>query len=501
MMSPLENNYKSECALFQFLGSPKSETNIAIPSQEKVYAQTYNNITDILFDKSDTNHGFDLPPKPKMSPYKEWLHRFSIKLSKTPLLIYSNNKFYCFNGIYHEPYCTYTFDGIIASLLLDEGISPTSSDIDFIVNNLKYIVPSKSYIGPVNHPEFFLYTNGMVNVHTEQLQPITPYYFATGAINANFSPPLLNCHPVFDRFLNRITGRDNILILRIWEFLAYVISPEYRLRIIFCLIGVGGAGKSVLLKIIQALLTPSLVTNMSMANLATKGFSESELENKRVCIASDEGNFNFNTQSAARLKRISGGGETITSDVKMKAQTTFMVTAKLLVASNYPIHRSAAAIDPYLKSRMKIIPFVHSIPPEEQDPELFNKILNELDAIATTAFYVYKQLMQNNFLFSGDDAYYEHLADVATASTSCETIKFFSDTFCDFDGVSFTSTEALFTSYNAAFPNVPFKDSSAFSRAFLEENYGKIEPKRKHTSNSNLRGFCGVALKGASICI
>lgn len=251
-----------------------------------------------------------------------------------------------------------------------------------------------------------------------------------------------------------------------------------------------------LLKVIQELLTPSLVTNMSMANLANRGFAESELENKRVCIASDEGKFNFNEESAAKLKRISGGGETITADVKMKSQTTFVATAKLLVASNYPIHRSASAVDPYLRNRMMIIPFTRTIPIEEQDPNLIEKILNERDAIATEAFYVYRQLMQKNFLFAGNEGYYESLANPATASTSYETVKIFSDMFCDFDSKSFTSTEELFEAYNMAFSTVQFKDSTASSRAFLAANYSRVEPKRKHTSQSNLRGFLGVTLKG-----
>lgn len=246
------------------------------------------------------------------------------------------------------------------------------------------------------------------------------------------------------------------------------------------------------------MLTPSLVSDMSIANLTSGRFAVSELENKRVCIASDEGNFNFNEQSAALLKRLSDGGETITADVKQKQQTTFLATAKLLIASNYPIHRSAAAIDPYLRSRMMIIPFIHTVPPEKQDPFLFDKILTERDAIVTRAFFVYLDLKRKNFKFAGEETYCEHLANIATSTTSYETIKIFSDNFCIFDETYFITTEELFAAYTAAFPNVLFKSTSAFSRAFLEANYGKIEPKRKHTSDSNFRGFSGVTLRGGN---
>lgn len=488
--------YESECNLFRFLGSEKKNNNVAISSSEKTYTQSYNNISVMLFGEQNIDTAPDLPTGLEKNFRKQWLYDFSKKLSQKPLLIYSNNKFYCYNGNYHEPYNVYTFHGIISKLLLDKGVYPMAEDVKFVADNLKAVVPSNPYTAHANHPDYFLYFNGLVNVHTGQLQSINPDYFATGAIAANFIPQLSDRHPIFDEFLHTITGGDVILVQRIWEVMAYAISPEYRLRVIFCLIGVGRAGKSVLLKVIQELLTPSLVTNMSMANLANRGFAESELENKRVCIASDEGKFNFNEESAAKLKRISGGGETITADVKMKAQSTFIATAKLLIASNYPIHRSASAIDPYLRKRMMIIPFKHTIPIEKQDPNLFGKILSERDAIATKAFYVYRQLMQKNFLFSGDESYYESIANAATASTPCETIRIFSDMFCNFDGISFTSTEKLFEAYNIAFPTVPFKDSAAFSRAFFDANHGRVNPQRKHTSNSNHRGFLGITLKG-----
>lgn len=372
-------------------------------------------------------------------------------------------------------------------------------DVAFIDSNLRAVIPAKAQYVQANLPDYFLYKNCLVNVETEKTFSLTPNYFATGAINANFNPNLVNNHPIFDSFLNQITGGDAILTQRIWEILAYTISPEYRLRIIFCFIGVGGAGKSVFLKLIEHLLTPSLVTNMSIANLATREFAESELENKRVCIASDEGKFNFNDESAAKLKRISGGGETITADVKMKSQTTFTVMSKLLIASNYPIHRSASSVDSYLRNRMMIIPFVNSIPQNEQDPYILDKILTERDAIVTHAFYIYKSLMAKKFVFSGDEEYYENLANMATADTSYETIKIFSDKFCVFDSTGFTPTETLFQTYIQSFSMAHFKDTTSFSRAFFEVNQGKVEQKRKHTATTNLRGFVGVTLKNGGL--
>lgn len=465
------------------------------PRFNNTYDEISKELPTMLLGEYGTEAAPELPTGFEKNFRKEWLYGFSNELINTQLLTYFNNKFFTFNGCYHEPYNINNIYGILSKLLIQKGIKPMGSDVKFIDRNLRAVTPAKARYVRANIPNYFLYKNCLINVETEEIFSLNPNYFATGAINANFNPNLVYSHHLFDIFLNQITGGDAVLIQRIWEVLAYVISPEYRLRVIFCFIGVGGAGKSVLLKLIENLLTPSLVTNMSISNLATRGFAESELENKRVCIASDEGKFNFNEESAAKLKRISGGGETITVDVKMKAQTTFMVTAKLLIASNYPIHRSASAVDPYLRNRMMIIPFVNSIPQNEQDPYILNKLLVERDAIVTHAFYVYKSLMAKNFVFSGDEAYYENLGNMATTDTSYETMRIFSANFCTFDGTSFTPTETLFQAYTQLFSMVKFKDITSFSRTFLEVNYGKVEQKRKHTATTNLRGFVGVALR------
>ena len=465
------------------------------PQFDNTYDEVSNELSTMLLGEYGTKAAPKLPTGFEKNFRKEWLYKFGNELINTPLLIYSNNNFFTFNGWYHEPYNSNNFYGILSKLLMQKGVTPIYKDVEFIDSNLRAVIPAKAHYIQANLPNYFLYKNCLIHVETEKIFSLNPNYFATGAINANFNPNLVYSHPVFDIFLNRITGGDAVLTQRIWEVLAYAISPEYHLRVIFCFIGIGGAGKSVLLKLIENLLTPSLVTNMSITNLATRGFAESELENKRVCIASDEGKFNFNEESAAKLKRISGGGETITVDVKMKAQTTFTVTAKLLIASNYSIHRSASAVDPYLKNRMMIIPFVNNIPQNEQDPYILNKILAERDAIVTHAFYIYKNLMAKNFMFWGDEAYYENLADMATTDTSYETMRIFSDNFCKFDGTSFTPTETLFQAYTQVFSMAQFKDTTSFSRAFLELNYGKVEQKRKHTAATNLRGFVGVTLR------
>lgn len=436
----------------------------------------------------------DLPTGLENNPRKQWLFEYVIYITQLKRMVFYSNGFYFFNGLYHAPDLENNTKIVLTNELINLGFQPLASDIEFVYNQLKI----RAYQYPrgkiPNSPEIFLYENCMVNTINNTTLPISPKYFATGSIVGNFDPRLRDNHPWFDKFLLDATGGDMELIQRIWEFVAYVISPEYRLRIIFCLIGVGGAGKSLLLSIIQELLSPSLVTNMSIKNLLGSRFATSELANKRVCIASDEGDFHFSNSDAALLKRISGGGELMTADVKCHNQISFTVTSKIVIASNHAIHTSAAMIDPYLKGRMFVIPFVNSIPQELQDPDLKNKILAERDSIITDAYFIFQELRAKNYSFTGNNEKYEEMAYIVTKKTTDNQLMLFCQEYCIFDEKNFTQTETLYETFCKVFPLNPYKDITAFSRAFLNINNNRIVPFRKHTSEYNLRGFKGVSL-------
>ncbi|MDE5770560.1 MAG: hypothetical protein K2I06_02865 [Ruminococcus sp.] len=436
-----------------------------------------------------------LPQRYEEDSRKKWFLNFCQFLQKNKKMIYYINSFYFFNEWFYEPDDINKIKIQLSQMVASYDMIPIAYEIDFVYRQLKItpIVYDQNNIP--NHPDYFLYRNGIVNVQNNQLYSITSDYFATGAINANFNPQLCGQHPCFDKLLTDIAGDDYELLQRLWEFVAYVLSPEFRKCYIFCLIGVGGAGKSLLLSIICSLLTPSLVANLSISNLVGSRFALSEISGKRICVASDEGNFHFSANHAALLKRISGGGEQITTDVKGKSQITFISTAKLIIASNHSIHIAAGNIDSYLKNRMLVIPFTNPIPLEQQDPNMLTKILAERDAIVTDAYFVYKTLQANHFIFSGNNQKYDHIAAEAALETNSDALAIFTRKYCIFDGESFTATETLYEAYQAAFSNAPYKDTTAFSRAFLKLNADRVQQTRHHSSESNQRGFYGVALK------
>lgn len=442
----------------------------------------------------DSNEEQKLPKGFESDKRKMWLYERCLALIASRRVIIIYGSYYIFNGWFYEKDIDLNSNYIITELLRDGLTYPLPGDIKFVKSILMTNAYKINDNEIVNNPDYALFRNTVLNLNTLECLPIGHNYFATGAINACYERNLLSRPLLLDNLLNDISGGNLGIFERLWEVIAYALSPEYRHRFIFCFIGVGGSGKSLLLNLIEKLLTPTLNVNMSIQNLTGSRFALSELAGKRVCIASDEGNFNFSTASAAILKRISGGGETITADVKGKNQVTFVCTAKLLIASNNPIHIAARQTDSYLHKRMIVVPFLNTVPVEHQDINLIDKLLAERDAIVTRAAHIFFTLKKRGFLFSGNENELQALADTATRRYSVDPLVIFSEQYCTFTENSFTATSDLFSRFTEIFPYNCYKDETAFSRDFFTLNQHRMSRHRLHTSDANIRGFKGVKL-------
>lgn len=419
------------------------------------------------------------------------MYELSKKLENLNMLRYHpNTGYYLYNGNYYSELDEDYLSNNISHWLRTSGIHPQTKDIKFIISQLR--TNSFSINNEPNNPNVILYQNCMIDINTEQIFPISENYFATGAINANYNYNIINNHPYFSKFITDIANGDYILERRIWEFVAYTLTPDYNAKRLFILYGVGDGGKSLLLRVLEGLLTPSLVSNMSIKNLVSGRFAGSELMGKRIMLASDEGNWQISVQDTALLKKLTGGGENVTFDVKYKSQCSFKAVAKIIIATNSPIHATASAIDPAFRNRLMVIPFTHAIPKEKQDPYLKEKILNERDAIVTTAYHIYQSLRRNNYVFSGDGGGYDDTHTFVKGMQPCEALIDFVKSNCSFEEGCFTPTEVLYNAFLTYCPESPYKDITSFSQA-LSGIYGdKIESCRKRTEYGNNRGFIGI---------
>lgn len=417
------------------------------------------------------------------------------KLAANGMVLRHGNMFYWYTGHHYTPMdnrdrCL----NELSQIFTCSKLYPESSDVNGALDQLKKLATPWDY--PPNDEGYILYHNCIMDVQQNQPLPISPKYFFIGGVEANFNPNIRFRHPLMDQFLQQCTGNNPVLIRRIWELIGYCLSGDSHAKRIFYLIGVSDSGKSVLLKLIKKLLSPCLTNAMSLKNITGSRFALSELMDKQVCMSFDESNLSLSQQDIATLKRLSGGEDCITADVKNKSQVTFVARAKLVIASNYTLRAVYAANDPAFQRRLMIIPFNFATPKLEQDQKLLSKLLEERDAIATDAYFYYQELRRNGYVFSGDDKAYESTSIFLPGELPYEKMGSFVENYCVFGAEYSTPTRQLYDCFCRVYSDAEYKDITAFSRAFSTYCHNKdIVSTRKRYPMGNCNGFDGVGLK------
>ena len=398
-----------------------------------------------------------------------------------------------YNGIVYRPLDEAMFGSWVFQYAQSEHITLKPNHCEQILKSVLIRI-NESPCAP-DCEDYTVFQNGLVsNIDGTPLQIMPPDYFATIYVAANYLPDMQLCHPTADAFLATISGGDPELIARHWEFWGYVLSSDYHAKAIFSLFGeTGNNGKSTELSFLRTFL-PGAVDSMPIKTM-TSQFGRHRLQHCRLEYSADEGAVNLNSERIGFLKSASGFDD-MTADRKNREMVQFTCKCKIAIASNYNIGMAYAAVDQAFVRRIVTIPYPYSIPKEQQDPMILQKLLAEKDAIATEAFRCYLRLKANNYKFSGYDRF-DQIQTILTSPVNEEynAVREFSRLYCDFsDLTAFTSTQELFEVFSANY-RTNICDTTGFSQAFHLVNYGRIYNKRQHTNRYNLRGFTGVKLR------
>ncbi|MBR1382403.1 MAG: hypothetical protein IJ555_01120 [Ruminococcus sp.] len=428
---------------------------------------------------------------------KEELDWYIIRTADT--LVYDKQLFRKFDGVMHM------LNGIVYRPLDEDSFCnlayqyALSENIILKPNHCRQLLESvlirvrESPCGP-DSEDYTVFKNGLIsNRNGMPLQVIPSDYFATIYVNANYLPDRQLYHPTADAFLAIISGGDPELIARHWEFWGYVLSSDYHAKAIFSLFGeTGNNGKSTELSFLRTFL-PGAVDSMPIKTMTSR-FGRHRIQHCRLEYSADEGAVNLSSESIGFLKSASGFDD-MTADRKNREMVQFTCKCKIAIASNYNIGMAYAAVDQAFVRRLVTIPYPYSIPKEQQDPMILQKLLREKDAVATEAFRYYLRLKANNYQFTGHDRF-DQLQTILTSPVNTEynAVRDFSQTYCDFtDQSAFTTSQELFEAFTAHY-QTSICDTTGFSQAFRLVNQDRIQSKRQHTSSYNLRGFTGVKL-------
>jgi putative DNA primase/helicase len=186
--------------------------------------------------------------------------------------------------------------------------------------------------------------------------------------------------PQWHKFLSRIMAGDGDLVAYLQRVVGYALTGSTREHALFFGYGTGGNGKGVFLNTLTAILGDYA----AVAPMETFLFSHQErhptdlagLRGARlVCSQEVEEGRRW---AAVKIKALTGG-DPISARFMRQDFFTFQPQFKLLLAGNHK--PGLAGVDEAWRRRMHLIPFTVTIPPDERDPQLFEKLKPEWPGI------------------------------------------------------------------------------------------------------------------------
>lgn len=244
---------------------------------------------------------------------------------------------------------------------------------------------------PNNNTVLINLLNGTFEITPKEtiLKPFNAEDFLTYQLPFCYNP--IATAPIFEAYLNRVLPdkqAQNILA----EFIGYVFTDTSTLKLekALLLYGDGANGKSVFFEVVTALLGTKNTSNHSLENLTNEtGYHRATIANKLVNYASE-----LNGKLEASIFKQLVSGEPVSARLPYGNPFEIRKYAKLIFNCN-KLPSDVEHTNAYFR-RFIIIPFDVTIPENERDSELPQKIINnELAGVFNWALEGLKRLLEN----------------------------------------------------------------------------------------------------------
>jgi putative DNA primase/helicase len=224
--------------------------------------------------------------------------------------------------------------------------------------------------------------NGTINLILGTFKANDPDDLCTKQSDVEYNPRA-EC-PTWESFLDKILGSNLALIGFIQRAIGYAMTGLTKEQSLFILHGNGGNGKSTLIDVLMRLLGEYAINTPASTLLAKKSdaptYDVARLKGVRFVAASET---NEQDKMAESTVKSLTGDKTVTARLLYGNPFSFNPLCKIFLATNNkPIIQGK---DFGIWRRVKLIPFNVTIPEEEKDLELYDKLLAELPGILNWA--------------------------------------------------------------------------------------------------------------------
>ena len=405
-------------------------------------------------------------------------------LLRKVILRVKEKQLYCYTGTHYEPCSQQQAERLIVDECRPEVAAVGASKLPKDVYSFLLMEPEIA-IDEANPDEKLLtFYNGLLNLDTGELSPHDPQYFTTFCLGCYLlTPDVPAVCPVFERFLNEITGGDIAIIARIWEIIGYCLTPDIQGKVMFVFQGVPNSGKSLLSDLISSFFPPNKVSALDIHALRQQ-FAMSELEGKALCISPDLPNAPLDSASVSNIKKLTGR-DVVSADKKYSARKQFKFTGKIIAVTNYPLLTTRR--DDAFQERIVAVPFLYSVAPDRRK-DLLPYLLQERSAIATKALAAYFELRRRNYRFSGfyrlnqAEVLYE---ECSPASTPTAQIYGFAQQHFIADPNGFIFMDDAYSLYSSIFGGLHINTFSVAFSSAAEALFGAVKVRKRKANMPN----------------
>lgn len=330
--------------------------------------------------------------------------------------------------------------------------------------------------------------NGVIDLKNRDLIPHSPHFNFTYSVKANYLYNTDICCPNFEYFCQTSLEGDPQKRMLLLEIIGYCCCDSIAGKCALFFKGEADSGKSVLLTFIEQLFQSETIANIPLHKIADR-FSTAELCGKKLNCA---GEIKGKKLADITIFKSLTGGDRISGERKGQDPFYFSPRCKLLFSGNAlsgTIETDATAA---FVNRLVVLLFNKSIPKDQQDKNLGEKLWNERDAIFTLAIQTLYALQKRNFIFTKPD---DSRAYLEAFSMKANSVQSFVADCCQVGPNLRVFNIDLLTAY------------STYCRANGLEEYGKtrfyefldaipgVYATRFRKETQNRHGRIGIALK------
>lgn len=287
------------------------------------------------------------------------------------------------------------------------------------------------------YPSYWIcFQNGMYDTKEKRLLPHSPKYRAINQIPHDYKPDAVTSGAKTDEYLNFICEDPDSKEMLL-QFIGYSLTKDVGQQKFLVLNGMGGTGKSTVIRLIEALTGSRNVSNISLTDLQQR-FASFGLMGKLLNSCAD-----LEIQAledTSIIKKILGE-DTLRAEQKGRDAISFKSYAKLIFSTNeLPLVKSEKTNGFY---RRLLVLTMNKVP-VKKNPNLFQELEQEIEYLLRLAVQAVERMYQQGIITVAD------VSDRAVQQlwNDSDTVQAFLQELCDKDEKGRIERTELYDKYN-----------------------------------------------------